>query len=566
MKTKNIAIILLTLLIGIVIGNWVNTSPSQIDEHLGHNHSEENVEEYTCSMHPQIRQPEFGKCPICAMDLVPVGTMGSSDPFVIEMSLEASRLAQVQTVVVKSGEIEKEILLQGEIELNEGNEKVLSARFPGRIEHLHVDYEGMLVEKDQVLAEIYSPELIAAQNEFLEALKYQDKQPALLEAAKNKLILWDISLDQIHTIESTGTIIQSVQITSPYKGIVQKKYVNTGSYISEGSALFQIVDLSSVWVVFDVYEEDITWVNIGDRVDFRINGFAHKEFHSNITFIDPVMQGKSRTVKVRLEVGNKEGLFKPSMFVKGVLRSVRHTRVDQVIVPKTAVLWTGKRSVVYLGDEDEDTNKYTYKEVIIASEFGENYLIEKGLSPGDRLVSMGVFKVDAAAQLSGKYSMMNPPRGRSLVSHIPTGFQEQLEKAFGHYLGMKNALVDSDLKKSMEYKNLLYNSLLSIKVSPLDKDLNEYWMNWSSDFENSIKKGLKEQELDEIRSEFSNISDLLIILTEDLSFHSETVFKTYCSMAFDNEGAFWLSEFEEIANPYYGESMLKCGAVKKVYK
>ncbi len=567
MKTKYIIIFIATLVLGLMIGRWTMPSSEMEvkkgDSQVEHVHTDEV---YTCSMHPQIRQPEFGQCPICAMDLVLVGSSGSNDPFITEMSLEASKLAQVQTTDVRSGGVNKELLLQGEIHLNEANERIISSRFPGRIERLLVGYEGMLVEKGQILAEVYSPELIAAQNEFLETLKFKNSQPAIVEAAKQKLILWDISEDQVKKIESTGSIIEVVTITSPYKGIVQKKYIQTGAYVNEGTSLFQIVDLATLWVVFDLYEEDIAWVQVGDEIEFRVTSFPTKEFKAKVSFIDPVMQGKSRTLKIRLVVDNKDYLLKPDMFVKGLLKGTMPSGIDQVIIPKTAVLWTGKRSVVYVEIPEGEVKSYTYREVVIAGDFGESYLIASGLSEGERVVTMGLFKVDAAAQLSGKYSMMNPPTVNNLISQIPISFKESLEAAFEHYIQLKNALVNSDLAKSNASMSKLYASFKTIEVSKLDPELKNYWDTWRSKLDESVNISSNYTELDEIRADFSNISDLLIILTEDLSFHSKKLFKSYCSMAFTDKGGYWLSEFEEIANPYYGESMLRCGTVEKVYK
>ncbi len=567
MKKKNILVFILTLALGVIIGKWVipTDGASSVDTNEINNHVH-TEEEYTCSMHPQIRQTEFGQCPICGMDLVLVGYTGTDDPFVTQMSLEASRLAQVHTSKVRKGDSKKEILLQGKVSVNEANETVISSRFPGRIEQLFVEYSGMEVKENQVLAEIYSPELIGAQNEFLEALKFEDAGPEIIESARLKLKLWNISDEQIATIESTKEIIQSIKIRSPYNGIVQKKYVHTGAYINEGTPMFQLVDLSHLWIVFDIYEEDLPWVKIGDEIEFRVASFPSKDFSAKVTFIDPVIEGRTRTLKIRLEVENEGFLLKPDMFVKGLLKANKTSGENQVIIPKTAVLWTGKRSVVYVESKDGNTSNYTYREVTIASDFGDDYLIESGLIEGEVIVTMGVFKVDAAAQLSGKYSMMNPPLKRQTIQNIPNSFSQKLNLVFANYLDLKNALVNSDLALSKLSMQVFNKGILNVKVSELDAELKNYWENWQGEYTTKIKNGPVEKDLEELRVDFSDISDLLIILTEDLSFQSNKVFKAYCPMALDFKGAYWLSEFEEIANPYFGESMLKCGSVEKVYK
>ncbi len=568
MKKKNIIIILI-LLLGVALGRWVvpnnGTNAQTIMGHEDHNHTD--VEEvYTCSMHPQIRQAEFGKCPICAMDLVLVGSTGNNDPYTIQMSSETSKLARVRTSKVQKGDATKEILLQGKIAVNEAKETVISARFAGRIESLSVEFEGMEVEKDQVLAEIYSPELIAAQNELLEAKKYEEQQPDIVESARIKLKLWNISDEQISQIESSKEIIQRIKIRSPYKGVVQKKYIHTGGYIKEGMALFQVVDLSKLWVVFDMYEEDLRWVKIGDKVDFRLVSLPGKEFSAKVSFIDPILGGASRTLKIRLDVNNLEYHMKPDMFVKGLLKVDLMQDNEKVVVPKTAVLWTGKRSIVYIASLKDGQHNYSYREVTISADLGDSYLLDGDLEEGEEVVTMGVFKIDAAAQLSGKYSMMNPPVTNGGISSVPNSFKLKLDSVFKLYLSLKNDLVESNLEESKTSFTLFNQGLMEVEVSRLDENLSKYWEAWVLKYQSKVNLENKSPELSELRQEFSNISDLLIILTEDLSFQSKIVFKAHCSMAFGNKGAFWLSESKEIANPYYGATMLTCGTVEQVYK
>jgi Cu(I)/Ag(I) efflux system membrane fusion protein len=260
------------LVVGVFLG-WLvfggGEKTSSNDAVHDHKEAEGQNEIWTCSMHPQIRQNEPGACPICGMDLIPLEENTSNNPYVLEMSEEAVKISQIQTTKVSSeGQGSSNLEISGKIEVNESNSASLVTHIPGRIEKLYVSFTGEKVSKGQKIAAIYSPLLITAQKELLEAQKIKGNQPQLFEAAKNKLKYWKITDKQIEEILSSQEVIETFNIYAAYSGVVKRKQVSVGDYLTEGKVLFDVQNLNNLWVVFDVYERDIQQVKVGDVITF----------------------------------------------------------------------------------------------------------------------------------------------------------------------------------------------------------------------------------------------------------------------------------------------------------
>ncbi|MDF1866139.1 MAG: efflux RND transporter periplasmic adaptor subunit, partial [Saprospiraceae bacterium] len=279
------------------------------------------AEEWICSMHPQIRQPEPGLCPICEMDLIPAGSNESDDPLVLQMTESAAKLANIQTTIIgeKEGQSGKTIRLSGKVQADERLASSQVAHIPGRIEKLYVTFTGEQVKKGQKLADIYSPDLITAQRELLEALKLKDVNPNLVEATRNKLRFWKISKETIDAIEQKETIQETFTLYADESGIVTKRRVAVGDYLRQGEPLFDLMNLRKVWVLFDAYEEDLATIKMGNRIEFTTPALPNKTFKTRITFIDPIINPKTRIASLRTEVSNTNGLLKPEMLVYGTL-------------------------------------------------------------------------------------------------------------------------------------------------------------------------------------------------------------------------------------------------------
>lgn len=376
----------------------------------GHDHSEEakTPDIWTCAMHPQIRMDKPGKCPICAMDLIQLnqGDHGSMDPSAIHLSKEAAQLANVQTTVVSRQNPSTEIRLYGKVSADERSVQSQVAFFPGRIEKLHVSFTGEQVRKGEPLATVYSPELITAQQELIEAAKSKQAHPELYDAAKERLLQWKLTDNQIDEIERSSTVRPTLEISSTTSGIVTARKVNNGDYVGQGTVMFEIADLSSVWILLDAYESDLPYLKKGDRLNFTVRALPGTTLSGTILFIDPVVDPVNRVARVRAEVNNASGKLKPEMFVTGIATSGLPEYANAMVIPKSAVLWTGKRSLVYIRQQGDEP-VFRIREIGLGPVIGDSYVVTEGLSEGEEIVTEGAFSVDAAAQLEGKQSMMN---------------------------------------------------------------------------------------------------------------------------------------------------------------
>jgi Cu(I)/Ag(I) efflux system membrane fusion protein len=336
------------LLGGLLLGWLIFGTPLSGDSEHSHNELSENGQIWTCSMHPQIRMNEAGDCPICGMDLIPLkDSQPDENPMSIKMSPTAMQLANVQTAIVSKGSALKEVKLNGKVQPDERQVSTQTSHIAGRIEQLKINYTGEQVSRGQVLAYVYSPELISAQKELFEAQKLIELQPALFNSAKEKLRNWKLSASTINTIIETGKIIENFPIRADISGVVTDKLVNVGDYLNQGEPIYKISNLNKLWILFDLYESDLGFVRIGDNVSYSLNAIAGKTFNGRIAFIDPIVDPKTRTAKARVEVNNSNNKLKPEMLVNGTIKSVISAKENTMVVPKTAVMWTGEKSIVY---------------------------------------------------------------------------------------------------------------------------------------------------------------------------------------------------------------------------
>ncbi|MDP1622213.1 MAG: efflux RND transporter periplasmic adaptor subunit [Bacteroidales bacterium] len=398
---------------GLFIGWLLFHSSGKVDEK--HEHTTEEVQStiWTCAMHPQIRMDAPGDCPICGMELIPLNNNPAAiDPEAIQLTKEAAQLANVLTSVVTRQKPVKEVRLYGKVQADERLLQNQVAHIPGRIEKLMVNFTGETVKKGQTLALIYSPELVTSQQELLEASKSKVTQPEIYEAAKEKLRLWKLTDDQISAIERSGSVQTNFEVVSTASGIVLSRRVNNGDYISQGTVLYDLADLSTVWVMFDAYESDLPFLKTGDKLTFTIQAMPGQNYTGKIIFIDPVVDAATRVSKVRVEINNQTGKLKPEMFATGIVHANMTDFKDKMVIPRSAVLWTGKRSIVYVKQPDSDEPVFKIREIGLGPMLGNSYIVADGLLEGEEIVTQGTFSVDAAAQLEGKPSMMNPSGGK----------------------------------------------------------------------------------------------------------------------------------------------------------
>ncbi|XCF07852.1 efflux RND transporter periplasmic adaptor subunit [Tamlana crocina] len=586
MKNNKIVIYVGLLVVGLLLG-WLLFGSSS-NESTEHNHKEttESNQMWTCSMHPQIMQPEPGDCPICGMDLIPAeaGADGlTADQF--KLTANAMALANIQTTEVGNGSVESEtIKLSGKIAENEDANAVQVSYFSGRIERLDISFTGEKVRKGQLLANIYSPELYAAQQELITASSLKESQPALYKAVRNKLKLWKLSENQINQIETSGKVIENFPVYATVSGTVTEKLVEQGDYIKQGQPLLKIANLNTVWANFDVYENQIDLFKKGQEVKITTNAYPNKAFKGIVDFIDPVLNTNTRTVDLRVVLNNKEAIFKPGMFVTAEIEGNKSNSNEVITIPSSAVLWTGERSVVYL-KTNPDEPVFELKEVVLGRRLGGHYEVIEGLYEGNEIVTNGTFTVDAAAQLQGKKSMMNKQDGKTMTGHeghlgmdnntsknesdhanmnerlkVSGEFQEQLKKVYNDYINLKDALVEEDSKSSSQYASSLLSNLSRVDMKLLKAEAHNHWMSLIDEIESSTTSIARSQDIKTQRNHFKHLSSHLIKAVQIFGVN-EKVFVEFCPMADNNKGAYWLSKEEQIQNPYFGPNMLSCGSV-----
>lgn len=414
-RVKKYVAILLVFAAGIVLGYIVfHATGKSEDTSAGGSKTM-----YTCSMDPQVRQDHPGKCPICGMDLIPVGngkaangSNGSNgmDMDAIMLSDEAMALANVETQVVGTGKATKEVRLFGKILPDERLEQVQSAYVDGRIDRLYINAVGDKVGKGQTLAVIYSPALYAAEQELLQAMTFPvaAQRKALEDAAIEKLTLLQIDNAEIQAVIKRRKASPYVALKANTSGTVVEKKIEQGDYVKQGQPVLKIANLSRVWAVFQAYEGDLPFIKKGATVNFTSEAMPGRTFTGKVSFIDPVLDDKTRTAGVRVVMANPGGIFKPEMIISGNATASMRSYNGDIVVPKSAVLWTGKRSVVYVKDDGYAQPTFQMREVTLGPSLPDGYVITDGLAEGEEIVTNGTFAVDASAQLAGKRSMMNP--------------------------------------------------------------------------------------------------------------------------------------------------------------
>ena len=582
---KNILYLSIAVLVGL-LGGWLifgsnSTKKNEADSSETHDHSSESVEQmWTCSMHPQIMQPEPGDCPICGMDLIPAES--SADGLAmneIKMTKNAMALANIQTTIVGNASVDNEnmISLSGKIKMNEEENAIQASYFDGRIERLNVNFEGQEVRKGQLLATIYAPNLVAAQQELITAASLKASQPELYKAVRNKLKLWKLSESQINSIEESGKVRENFPIYATVNGTVSKKMASEGDYVKQGQAIVKVSNLNSVWAEFDAYENQISEFKKGQKIKVTTNAYPNEIFDARVSFIDPVLNTQTRTIVVRANLKNNKGLFKPGMFVTGKIKSKSNGSEAQLRIPASAVLWTGERSLVYTKTNPNEPI-FEMQEVTLGNRVGDIFMVASGLQEGDEIVTNGTFTVDAAAQLQGKKSMMNKSGGKTMTGHeghlgmqntgndtngsstmkmkLPKPFQIAFQSALTPYFQMKDAFVASDVQKVATFSKATLEKLKSVS----DSDLGKMEQTHISKIKQMLTSISESDDIKNQRGHFVVLNQNFVPIVKTIEGLNPKVYIQKCPMANNNRGAFWISKDKEISNPYYGEQMMTCGS------
>ncbi|WP_437398256.1 efflux RND transporter periplasmic adaptor subunit [Flagellimonas lutimaris] len=575
MKKENIIYIGIAVAVGLLVGYFLFGSGPDTTNGAEHDHSTEiaSGEMWTCSMHPQIMQPESGSCPICGMDLILAESSGEGlMANQIKMTENAMVLAGVETVMVGSGATGKnQVRVSGKVAVNQKSDAVQSAYFDGRIENIFINFEGEEVRKGQKLATIYAPALVSAQQELLTAASLKESQPQLYKAVRNKLKLWKLSEAQIDQIESSGQVLEYFPVYSNVRGVVSEIMVEEGDYIKTGSPLVKVANLNSVWALFDAYENQLSLFEEGQTLNVTTKSYPNEAFPAKVSFVAPVLNKNTRTLEVRAELDNKNGLLKPGMFVQAEVE-VSNTEDGSLTIPESAVLWTGRRSLVYV-QPNRDNAIFEMREVELGNLMNGSYAVNSGLQSGDLVVAKGTFTVDAAAQLQGKKSMMNQEGGTMQMGHeghsemggtMKMEFSPEAQSEFNDllniYLDLKDALVASDQTKTQTLAQKGAGIAATITGLQMD-DMGKRHM---SKLAIQLKEMGSKGDLENQREDFVMLSQNMIQIGQQMNELETKLYVQHCPMANNDKGADWLSLEEEIRNPYYGDAMLTCGSVLEV--
>jgi RND family efflux transporter MFP subunit len=403
---------------------------------------------YTCGMHPWVILPKPGSCPICGMDLVPL----DAGKFTGEVTIDPIVVQNigVRTAKVVDGALSSTIRTVGNIEYDERLVRDINIKVSGWIERIHVDYLGAEVKKNDPLFEVYSPDLYAAQKEYMVAYRNRESGAAdsaagivpqagsLLESARTRLLYYDITPDQIAALERTGEPAKTMVIRSPYAGVVTEKHSNEGMRVDPGMRVYRIADVSQVWVMATLYEYQLPYVQVGQRAKMTLPYIPGQVFEGKVVYIYPYLSEKSREVRVRIEIGNPYGVLKPGMFANIELQNTLERK--RILAPREAIIDTGERQVAFVSLGE---GRFEPREVTMGTEADDGMVeILAGLEPGENVVTSGQFLIDSEAKIrealakmiKGDMAAEQKPTVAAVVLTGPVSLPEDAARALGRTL------------------------------------------------------------------------------------------------------------------------------------
>ena len=375
---------------------------------------------YTCGMHPQVIQDHPGNCPICGMKLTPIrggagaeANANAANSSAIAVDAATRQNMNLRTATVASGPLHKTIRTVGTINYNETALADVTTKFKGWVENLDVDATGQLVHRGDPMFEIYSPELYSAEAEFLLALRAgatNDPEAAdVRETAVNKLKFFDVTDAQIATLTKDGAASKTLPVAAPISGFVIEKNVVQGQMVDAGMRLYRIADLAIVWVMAEIYEQDLPFVQLGQEAVVKVASLPDREFRGRVTYVYPTVDDKTRTARVRLEFENPGYFLKPGMFVSAEIQA--EMAGSALLVPDSAVLRSGAKNTVFVA---LDEGKFEGRDVALGVEADDGMLqVLSGLSVGEHIVTSGQFLLDSESQLREVIDKMRGPTSSS---------------------------------------------------------------------------------------------------------------------------------------------------------
>tara|TARA_R110000868_G_scaffold241497_3_gene496931 strand:- start:702600 stop:704402 length:1803 start_codon:yes stop_codon:yes gene_type:complete len=576
------------------------------------------------------------------MDLIPVMERGGAGMEMrLTLSESAKAMAQIETASVGRFFPSAETRLFGKLVYDETSVARISAYFPGRIDRLFVNYIGVSVQQGDHLAELYSPDLIASFEELRQAKKsfdqagdsssfLRDTASQTLAASREKLRLFGLTQEQIAQVESGNYESDDLTIYAPIGGVVTHLAAREGDYLDTGDPIATVSNLSRLWLDLEVYESQLSMLRWGLPVTFTVEAHPGEVFEGRVSFIEPIVDERTRTAAVRVAVDNTDRRLKPGMFATAVVRakiaadgavisdelagkwvSPMHPTVVKdspgtcdvcgmdlvsaeslgivgdssqavmpMVIPRTAVLFTGTRSVVYVQVPDQDEPTYEGRTIELGSRAGDYYTVRSGINEGDQVVVHGAFRIDSAMQILAKPSMMMPSGGASGSGHnhgggvaampqmnmsstVPDEFIESLHPVYTAYLDAQEQLANDDLGGFLDTAKALSTIVASVQVTGLFGEQLGAWKAAA----NKLRISSPITTMDEARSIFEQMSGAILDLQSRFGNPTgEMLYTAHCPMAFDFKGADWVQRGTEIKNPYYGSEMHRCGTIQEVHE
>ncbi len=537
------------------------------------------AQQYTCSMHPQIRFSDPNeRCPICGMELIPVAAeeshTASGEQVELRLSPRAAALLQTAVMPVRQAASSQHLSLPGTLVADQSRVQTISAWTSGRIEQAYVNRTAQQVQAGEPMLEIFSPELIVIQQELLQAkqLSARSSLPAgsTLDGARRRLRLLGVPSAQIEQILQREQLQDTVTVSAPVSGIVTEKFVNQGAYVSTGQPLFTVLALDKLWLELAAFESQLPLLQVGQQVEVSVKALPGETLSGRIELIEPELNIANRNARVRVLLANPDGRLKPGMLAQA---SIQAEVKASLLVPASAVLFTGKQSLVYV-QPDPAEPRYEPRQVELGLRLGEEYQLLSGVTAGELVVTQGAFRLDSELQIRGLPSMLNPAvaatqHATATASHTHSAPQVAATPAPNPDGFVVPAEAQSVLLQAyaQAYEALVADDLAGWQQATLSLQQAVAAVDWPERFPrvlSALNAGAGEimdvTEIAQARALFYR-HNLGLLRFAELGVLADGWYEAYCPMARDGEGASWLQREAELRNPYFGAMMLRCGDI-----